>query len=83
MEFKEKLILISNFKCGEKKNHKKFIGKEPSNFVERKIENMEQALIDVDEKLSVKAEKIKQKRKMLETKLEENTQAMKKIKKNK
>ena len=44
---------------------------------------MEQALIDVDEKLSVKAEKIKQKRKMLETKLEENTQAMKKIKKNK
>ena len=66
-----------------KEKSQKFIGKEPSNFVERKIENMEQALIDVDEKLSVKAEKIKQKRKMLETKLEENTQAMKKIKKSK
>ena len=44
---------------------------------------MEQAPIDVDEKLSVKAEKIKQKRKMLETKLEENTQAIKKLKKSK
>ena len=44
---------------------------------------MEQAPIDVDEKLSVKAEKIKQKRKMLETKLEENTQAMKNQKKSK
>ena len=51
----------------------KFIEKEPSNFVGRKIEKMEQVPIDVDEKLSVKAEKIKQKRKMLETKLEENT----------
>ena len=44
---------------------------------------MEQAPIDVDEKLSVKAEKIKQKRRMLETNLEENTQAMKKLKKSK
>ena len=40
---------------------------------------MEQAPIDVNEKLSVKAEKAKQKRKMLETKLEENMQAMKKL----
>ena len=45
---------------------------------------MEQAPIDVDEKLSVKAEKIKKKRKVLETKLEQNTQleqAMKKLNK--
>ena len=61
----------------------KFIEKEPSNFVGRKIEKMEQVPIDVDEKLSVKAEKIKQKRKRLETKLEEKTQAMKKLKKSK
>ena len=56
-----------------KEKSQKFIAKEPSNFVGRKIEKMEQVPIDVDEKLSVKAEKIKQKRKMLETKLEENT----------
>ena len=66
-----------------KEKSQKFIAKEPSNFVDRKIEKMEQAPIDVDEKLSVKAEKIKQKRKMLETKLEENTQAIKKLKKSK
>ena len=66
-----------------KEKSQKFIAKEPSNFVDRKIEKMEQAPIDVDEKLSVKAEKIKQKRKMLETKLEENTQAMKNQKKSK
>ena len=66
-----------------KEKSQKFIAKEPSNFVDRKIEKMEQAPIDVDEKLSVKAEKIKQKRKMLETKLEENTQTMKKLKKSK
>ena len=66
-----------------KEKSQKFIAKEPSNFVDRKIEKMEQAPIDVDEKLSVKAEKIKQKRKMLETKLEENTQAMKNLKKSK
>ena len=40
---------------------------------------MEQPPIEVDEKHSVKAEKTKQKRKMLEIKLEENTQAMKKF----
>ena len=66
-----------------KEKSQKFIAKEPSNFVDRKIEKMEQAPIDVDEKLSVKTEKIKQKRKMLETKLEENTQAMKNQKKSK
>ena len=66
-----------------KEKSQKFIAKEPSNFVGRKIEKMEQVPIDVDEKLSVKAEKIKQKKKMLETKLEENTPAMKKLKKSK
>ena len=71
------------FQMWRKEKSQKFIAKEPSNFVDRKIEKMEQAPIDVDEKLSVKAEKIKQKRKMLETKLEENTQAMKKLKKSK
>ena len=67
----------------EKRKITKIIAKEPSNFADRKIEKMELAPIDVDEKLSLKAEKIKQKRKMLEKKLEENTQAMKKLKKSK
>ena len=71
------------FQMCRKEKSQKFIAKEPSNFADRKIEKMEQAPIDVDEKLSLKAEKIKQKRKMLEKKLEENTQAMKKLKKSK
>ena len=68
------------FQMCRKEKSQKFIAKEPSNFADRKIEKMEQDPIDVDEKLSLKAEKIKRKRKMLEKKLEENTQAMKKLK---
>ena len=72
------------FQMWRKEKSQKVIAKEPSNFVDRKVEKMEQAPIDVDEKLSVKAEKIKKKRKVLETKLEQNTQleqAMKKLNK--
>ena len=71
------------FQMWRKEKSQNFFAKEPINFIDRKIEKMEQVPIDVDEKLSVKAEKIKQKRKRLETKLEEKTQAMKKLKKSK
>ena len=71
------------FQMWRKEKSQIFFAKEPINFIDRKIEKMEQVPIDVDEKLSVKAEKIKQKRKRLETKLEEKTQAMKKLKKSK
>ena len=80
---KRKTDFDFHFQMWRKEKLQKFIAKEPSNFVGRKIEKMDQDPIDVDEKLSLKAEKIKQKRKMLEKKLEENTQAMKKLKKSK
>ena len=51
------------FQLWRKEKSQKFIAKKTSNFVDRKIEKMEQAPIDVDEKLSVKSRKNKTKEK--------------------
>ena len=50
-----------------------------SNYANRKIEKEEQAQLDED-KINDKKIKLNKKRKMLEEKLEENNEAMKKIK---
>ena len=62
-----------------KEKQQKFITKELSNYAERKIEKEEQAQLDED-KINDKKIKLNKKRKMLEEKLEENNEAMKKIK---
>ena len=65
----------------QKEKQQKFTAKEPVNFVNRKIEKEEQAPVVVDEdKSNNRKNKLNKKRKMLEEKLEENNQAMKKIK---
>ena len=75
----------------EKRKQQKYdVAKEPSNYVDRKIEKHEQAPIDfsiennqsstmVNIDTNVNTKKINQKRKMLEQKLEENALAMKKM----
>ena len=77
------------FQIWRKEKQQKVIAKEPNNYVDRKIEKNEQIPIDfsVEEKNlfieEIKADnkttKINHKRKMLEEKLEGNTQAMKRI----
>ena len=62
-----------------KEKQQKFITKELSNYANRKIEKEEQAQLDQD-KINDKKIKLNKKRKMLEEKLEENNEAMKKIK---
>ena len=62
-----------------KEKQQKFITKELSNYANRKIEKEEQAQLDED-KINDKKIKLNKKRKMLEEKLEENNEAMKKIK---
>ena len=62
-----------------KEKQQKFITKELSNYANRKIEKEEHAQLDED-KISDKKIKLNKKRKMLEEKLEENNEAMKKIK---
>ena len=79
------------FQIWRKEKQQKFIAKEPNNYVDRKIEKIEQTPIDfsVEEKnpfieeikADNKTKKLDQKRKMLEEKLEENTRAVKRIKK--
>ena len=67
------------FQMWRKEKSQKFMAKDPTNYIDRKIEKIEQAPIPIDEdQISLKTEKIKQKRKILEVKLQENTQAMKK-----
>ena len=66
------------FQMWRKQKQQKFIAKEPSNYANRKIEKEEQAPLDKD-KINDKI-KLNKKRKMLEEKLEENNEAMKKIK---
>ena len=73
------MISIFNSKCSEKKNSKSVLPKELSNYANRKIEKEEQAQLDED-KINDKKIKLNKKRKMLEEKLEENNEAMKKIK---
>ena len=69
------------FQMWQKEKQQKFTAKEPVNFVNRKIEKEEQAPVVVDEdKSNNRKNKLNKKRKMLEEKLEENNQAMKKIK---
>ena len=75
------------FQIWRKEKQQKVIAKEPNNYVDRKIEKNEQIPIDfsVEEKnlfieeikADNKTKKINHKRKMLEEKLEGNTQAMK------
>ena len=77
------------FQIWRKEKQQKVIAKEPNNYVDRKIEKNEQIPIDfsVEEKnlfieeikADNKTKKINHKRKMLEEKLEGNTQAMKRI----
>ena len=67
------------FQMWRKEKQQKFIAKEPSNYANRKIEKEEQAPLDED-KINNKKIKLNKKRKMLEEKLEENNEAMKKIK---
>ena len=79
----------------EKRKQQKYdVAKEPSNYVDRKIEKHEQAPIDfsiennqnstmVNIDTNVNTKKINQKRKMLEQKLEENTLPMRKKLKSK
>ena len=62
-----------------KEKQQKFITKELSNYANRKIEKEEHAQLDED-KINDKKIKLNKKRKMLEEKLEENNEAMKKIK---
>ena len=81
------------FQIWRKEKQQKVIAKEPNNYVDRKIEKNEQIPIDfsVEEKnlfieeikADNKTKKINHKRKMLEEKLEGNTQAMKRILKSK
>ena len=81
------------FQIWRKEKQQKFIAKEPNKYVDRKIEKNQQKPIDfsVEEKnpfleevnVDNKTKKLNQKRKMLEEKLEENTRAMKRIKKSK
>ena len=81
------------FQIWRKEKQQKFIAKEPNKYVDRKIEKNQQKPIDfsVEEKnpfleevnADNKTKKLNQKRKMLEEKLEENTRAMKRIKKSK
>ena len=59
----------------KEKQQLKFLGKEPTNYLNRKVEKEEQMLIQ-DSNITKK----NQKRKMLEEKLEENTKAMKRMK---
>ena len=69
------------FQMWQKEKQQKFIAKEPVNYVNRKIEKKEQVQVVVDEdKSNDRKNKLNKKRKMLEEKLEENNQAMKKIK---
>ena len=77
------------FQIWRKEKQQKVIAKEPNNYVDRKIEKNEKIPIDfsVEEKnlfieeikADNKTKKINHKRKMLEEKLEGNTQAMKRI----
>ena len=63
-----------------KEKQQKFIAKEPNNYANRKVEKEEQApLINNEDKINNKENKLNKKRKMLEEKLEENNEAMKKI----
>ena len=63
-----------------KEKQQKYIGKEPTNYVNRKIEKEEQAPL---EEQNTHTQKLSQKRKMLVEKLEENTKAIKRRKNKK
>ena len=67
----------------EKRKTPKFIAKDPNNYVNRKIENEEQAPINLDnieENIDSKKNKLNKKKGVLEEKLKKNDKAMKKIK---
>ena len=69
------------FQMWRKEKQQKFIAKEPTNYVNRKIEKEEQAPVVIDEdKINDKKDKLIKKRKMLEEKPEENNKAMRQIK---
>ena len=75
----QKNDLDFQFQMWRKEKQQKFTGKELSNYANRKIEKEEQAPLD-EEKINDKKNKLNKKRKMLEEKLEENNEAMRKIK---
>ena len=63
-----------------KEKQQKVFAKEPANYVNRNIDKEEQVPIVDEDKINNKKNKLNKKRKMLEEKLEENNQAMKKFK---
>ena len=62
-----------------KEKQQKFIAKEPANYVNRNVEKEEQVPLVDEDKIKNK-KKLNKKRKILEEKLEENNEAMRKIK---
>ena len=68
------------FQMWRKEKQQKFFAKEPTNYVNRNIDKEEQVPIVDEDKINDKKNKLNKKRKMLEEKLEENNQAMKKFK---
>ena len=68
------------FQMWPKEKQQKFFAKEPANYVNRNIDKEEEVPIADEDKINDKKNKLNKKRKMLEEKLEENNQAMKKFK---
>ena len=64
----------------QKEKQRKFIAKEPANYVNRKIEKEEKVPLVDEDKINDKKNKLNKKRKILEEKLEENNEAMREIK---
>ena len=67
------------FQMWRKEKQQKFIAKEPANYVNRNVEKEEQVPLVDEDKIKNK-KKLNKKRKILEEKLEENNEAMRKIK---
>ena len=63
-----------------KRKTAKIIAKEPANYVNRKVEKEEQASLVDEDKINNNKNKLSNKRKMFEEKLEQNNKAMRQIK---
>ena len=95
MELKEKITSILIFSYGRERKYKKntTLAKNPANYENRVVEKNKQQPVDIslDENqtilshangIGITLKKQTAKRKLLEQKLEENTEKMKKLKKN-
>ena len=79
MVLNERTISVFNSKCGENKNSKNLLPKNRATMLIEKLKKKNRHR-EMKIKLTIKKTKLNKKRKMLEEKLAENNEAMKKIK---